>query len=833
MANDKTLELKLIARDMMSAVIKDAQKAMGGLADAVKDSALSAAGAWPKFSAGFTTTIDDIRQSVGQFQDILGTMKQAWDFAKEGAENERIANSFQATADSVGVDAQRMADALNKAARGTVDDEVFMQTASRNMALGMATDLKSNVALMELARSASIKFGGSTEDAFEGISTAVGNLQTRQLKQYGLIVDTKTANETYAKALGKTADALTEAEQRTALLNAVMEKSKVVFGDVSNQALTTAEKFTAFEVKVGNLADVAKETAVDAFTPYLDNLTFLETLTDANATESDKLRAAYESLRSRGIDPNSSAMELLRQKIEAADAATKAIAMTTTEQAVRANMAQVKSLDAVEKQSQYTRDGLKAYYESTRMNSEASKEFAKWLQEGVTAKMTDLKTAMAGAIKNENREYVAQQDDLATKAAKLRDEIEKLNASQGRAVTTTSQASMTDAERAAVQGRLAVVTEDLALQQRKKNETDIEFASRMATNAATAETLTGKLNGAAQAVTSYVDNSKKIKELTGEYDTINAEIEANAAKHEDATKRIMAGYLDQAIAAKVAEGKMTSTEGYEASLTVATQLGLISAEDATAIGKMGTALDTALFNKNWNGLGSAIEDALHPKVIAPPVADSYANMYDASRKGYVAPKVDTTSIDVAQAKFDALSISTAARNFPIDFLPITQALGEGITSTKNVQIALDQLTGVPASMRVTPPMKEIITQVNSAKTSADLLRGALDQIKSKSVVIKVNYETSGMQPRAAGGSAFAGSPYWVGEHGPEPFVPAVDGRVLSRRDAMDALSRGGTGGGAAPVINVSIAATMTSDQNIEETAWRVSEIIGSRLRAYQ
>jgi hypothetical protein len=287
----------------------------------------------------FGLSLTDLKSGVDLAMGGLEKLKQVWDFAKEGAENRRIADSFQETANSVSVDADRMASALNQAARGTVDDEIFMQTATRNMALGMATDLKSNVALMELARAASIKFGGDTETAFEGISQAIGNLQTRQLKQYGIIVDAKEANETYAKAIGKTADQLTEAEQRTALLNDVMLKSKDIFKDTSNQVMTTGEKFKAFEVKVGNLVDVAKEGAVNGFTPWLDRLAFAETLLDANATEADKLRANYELMKSQGLDPASASMELLRQKIEEADRAMQAIGMSTSEAALRENMA--------------------------------------------------------------------------------------------------------------------------------------------------------------------------------------------------------------------------------------------------------------------------------------------------------------------------------------------------------------------------------------------------------------------------------------------------------------------------------------------------------------
>jgi len=44
----------------------------------------------------------------------------------------------------------------------------------------------------------------------------------------------------------------------------------------------------------------------------------------------------------------------------------------------------------------------------------------------------------------------------------------------------------------------------------------------------------------------------------------------------------------------------------------------------------------------------------------------------------------------------------------------------------------------------------------------------------------------------------AGNPYWVGEHGPEPFFPAVDGRMLSNEEARQAMAQGEQGSHGGP-----------------------------------
>ena len=53
--------------------------------------------------------------------------------------------------------------------------------------------------------------------------------------------------------------------------------------------------------------------------------------------------------------------------------------------------------------------------------------------------------------------------------------------------------------------------------------------------------------------------------------------------------------------------------------------------------------------------------------------------------------------------------------------------------------------------------------------------------------------------KAAGGPVKAGTPYIVGEAGPEPFVPAANGYVLSRSDAMAAVQSSTWGAGGAAV----------------------------------
>ncbi|MBR9764813.1 MAG: hypothetical protein GYB53_15110 [Rhodobacteraceae bacterium] len=56
--------------------------------------------------------------------------------------------------------------------------------------------------------------------------------------------------------------------------------------------------------------------------------------------------------------------------------------------------------------------------------------------------------------------------------------------------------------------------------------------------------------------------------------------------------------------------------------------------------------------------------------------------------------------------------------------------------------------------------------------------------------------------RASGGKVRAGVPYMVGEHGPEPFIPDVNGQILSAASARDVMSGGAQRGGGGMTVNV-------------------------------
>jgi tape measure domain-containing protein len=68
-------------------------------------------------------------------------------------------------------------------------------------------------------------------------------------------------------------------------------------------------------------------------------------------------------------------------------------------------------------------------------------------------------------------------------------------------------------------------------------------------------------------------------------------------------------------------------------------------------------------------------------------------------------------------------------------------------------------------------------------------------------------EGSGFVPRAGGGPAAGGTPYLVGERGPELFVPGSNGGVMSNNDLRSAMNGQGGGAAGSPVLNMSFEST--------------------------
>jgi hypothetical protein len=153
------------------------------------------------------------------------------------------------------------------------------------------------------------------------------------------------------------------------------------------------------------------------------------------------------------------------------------------------------------------------------------------------------------------------------------------------------------------------------------------------------------------------------------------------------------------------------------------------------------------------------------------------------------------AIDVAKSTWEAFS---GAVEIVIDWLQdvwdkalevagyFEGAFGTGIDVAKN---AWDTLAG--AIETVIGWLKDVISWAGKALSPLQKVIDAASKVKD---IITADIDTNYQGPRnpflpenAAGGVVRAMMPGWVGERGRELFVPAVDGRILSHHDSMQAM----------------------------------------------
>jgi len=177
-----------------------------------------------------------------------------------------------------------------------------------------------------------------------------------------------------------------------------------------------------------------------------------------------------------------------------------------------------------------------------------------------------LNAGMSGSLTKENEKFGKSQEELTEKAAELKAELDKLTASNGQYYTYTTESTMSANELALAQYNLATAQGQLA------QETDpgkqLELAVRI-------DNLQEKISGASTTVEGYIDNSKKIGELTSEYDDVNAAIEENKKAHDEATKRIIWNMIQQQYAV---DG--LSTDEIAALTDIGEQMGIYDTETA-------------------------------------------------------------------------------------------------------------------------------------------------------------------------------------------------------------------------------------------------------------
>ncbi|KKL16234.1 hypothetical protein LCGC14_2497630, partial [marine sediment metagenome] len=235
----KKVTVKIKGEETVSKASKTAKASLKDLDKSTKDSSLSMAA-----SLGVATAA---------IAAIGVALKVAFDTAQLAARADQAAAAFASMAESAGVSSRRILDSMSEMAGGTITEFDLMISASKASLLGLPLEELDN--LMQIARASATATGGSVKQMFSDIVTGIGRASPMILDNLGITIKIGEATGKYAATIGKTAEALTAAEKKQALLNAVLVSGKEIMDKVgeAGQTVTATEPWQQLTAAVQDL----------------------------------------------------------------------------------------------------------------------------------------------------------------------------------------------------------------------------------------------------------------------------------------------------------------------------------------------------------------------------------------------------------------------------------------------------------------------------------------------------------------------------------------------------------------------------------------------------
>lgn len=183
--------------------------------------------------------------ALGPELAIAGALMTNW--YKEGVvDAAKTADMYSALYRRMGDDTDAFIEQMQEASGGMLTEAEIIQKA--NMAMTMGIDPKYLPTMTKAARAAVRQMGGDMDYYFDSIISGTARQSKLQLDNMGIIIKLEEVNESYAKSIGKSVNALTEEEKRLAYQAAVAKKSEDMIGQVdwSQQSLNeTMQESTA------------------------------------------------------------------------------------------------------------------------------------------------------------------------------------------------------------------------------------------------------------------------------------------------------------------------------------------------------------------------------------------------------------------------------------------------------------------------------------------------------------------------------------------------------------------------------------------------------------
>lgn len=255
MASSKVLEIIVKAKDQASKSFEEISKNSKKLEDSLKNV--------KKYSWIATTALAWLGAVM---------VKQAMDI-------EPVKKSFDQLSKSIGENSDEMLKSLQEASKGAVSSYDLMLASNKAMKLGVASNTEDLTDLMKIARLYWQQMGQDVTKSFDDIVTGLWRWSAMILDNLWIVVNQTEAQEKYAQSLWKTADELTDAEKKQALVNATLIEWRKALDEFWEPQQTMAERvaelknsFTEMGAKVWQALLPVLEKVLTAIQPIVDKM---------------------------------------------------------------------------------------------------------------------------------------------------------------------------------------------------------------------------------------------------------------------------------------------------------------------------------------------------------------------------------------------------------------------------------------------------------------------------------------------------------------------------------------------------------------------------------
>ena len=206
-------------------------------------------------SRGLSGVAKAAKIAAGAFA-ALKSAQVAVDFIKFGAGVQRQRQALDNLAKSAGTSGTAITRAIQEASGHTIDRMTAMSAATRALIMDVADTPVEFERMTEVAVALGRAMGVDAAKSIDDFVTAAARQSKLIADNLGLVIDVESANRQYAAQLGKTADALTDAEKKQAFYNAMLdagEEKMRALGDVGLDAAGKLELLSAAteDAKVG------------------------------------------------------------------------------------------------------------------------------------------------------------------------------------------------------------------------------------------------------------------------------------------------------------------------------------------------------------------------------------------------------------------------------------------------------------------------------------------------------------------------------------------------------------------------------------------------------